>query len=263
MKSGSSKVNICHVVFAALTLLALVVVYYVVMHKGNDVLRTVSFYSSERFFDRLAGEPFDEYGYDGIDVSRHNGKILWDSVATSTNTKFVYIKATQGGRLADKCYYENLRDAKAAGLLVGSYHFFSSKASVMMQFLNFKNHVSKDDQDLVPVLDVEDGGISEKWSREQLQDSVAAFASLVKSHYGKLPVIYSNEHFYNTMLAPRFNNHYLFIANYNGRAPSIIEDGKANLWQYTERGHIRGVGERVDLIKLVNGMSVENLLLER
>lgn len=254
------KQNKAHYLLVVAFLLFVVVVF--VCRRGSMPKPHNSIMSSvEHFFDRFSSDPYDDYGYDGIDVSKHNGHILWDKVVAGSNAKFVYIKATQGDRIVDKRYYENLRGARAAGLLVGSYHFFTSKSSAMMQFLNFKNHATATDQDLTPVLDVEEGGIGSRWTREQMQDSVAVFVALVKKHYGKLPVIYSNEHYYNTMLAPRFNNHYLFIANYNGKSPTIAEDGMANLWQYSESGHIRGVGERVDLIRLVNGTKLEKLLL--
>ncbi len=253
------KSNSQYLLVIAFLVLVVVVFFY---RRRNPLKSKYSIVSRvEHFFDRFSSDPYDDYGYDGIDVSKHNGHILWDKVASDTNAKFVYIKATQGDRIADKRYYENLRGAMAAGLLVGSYHFFTSKSSAVMQFLNFKNHATVADQDLTPVLDVEEGGIGSRWTREQIQDSVAVFVALVKEHYGKLPVIYSNEHYYNTMLAPRFNNHYLFIANYNGKSPTIAEDGRANLWQYSESGHIRGVGERVDLIRLVNGTKLEKLLL--
>lgn len=250
------------ILLAIVVFIALLVVACILRFRSGRHLQVRSFLKwSEHFSDRFKDDAYDVYGYDGIDVSKHNGYILWNEVAANKNVRFVYVRATLGDRIADRRYTENLRDARAAGLLVGSYHFFTSKSSATMQFLNFRSHASVGEQDLVPVVDVEEGGIGSRWSREQLQDSVAVFAALVKKHYGKLPVIYSNEHYYNTMLAPRFNNHYLFIANYSGRQPEIDGGGKANLWQYTERGHIHGVGERVDLSRFVNGTELEKLLL--
>ena len=62
--------------------------------------------------------------YDGIDVSKHNGNINWQQVAEDKNIKFVYIKATEGFSIVDSKYKKNLREARATGLKVGSYHFF-------------------------------------------------------------------------------------------------------------------------------------------
>lgn len=84
--------------------------------------------------------------------------------------------------------------------------------------------VKKSEQDLIPVLDVEEKGIQGRWKGRQLQDSIQVFADLVKKHYGKYPIIYSNENFYNKEMGAKFNRYYLFIANYNSRQPSI--DGR-------------------------------------
>ena len=68
---------------------------------------------------------------------------------------------------------------------------------------------------------MEEKGIQGRWKGRQLQDSIQVFADLVKKHYGKYPVIYSNESFYNKEMGAKFNRYYLFIANYNSRQPSI------------------------------------------
>ena len=128
------KSNSQYLLVISFLVLVVVVSFY---RRRNPLKSKYSIVSRvEHFFDRFSSDPYDDYGYDGIDVSKHNGHILWDKVASDTNAKFVYIKATQGDRIADKRYYENLRGARAAGLLVGSYHFFTSKSSAVMQFLN-------------------------------------------------------------------------------------------------------------------------------
>ena len=47
---------------------------------------------------------------------------------------------------------------------------------------------------------------------------------LVKKHYGKYPIIYSNESFYNKEMGAKFNRYYLFIANYNVNPLSTAEE---------------------------------------
>lgn len=66
---------------------------------------------------------------------------------------------------------------------------------------------------------MEEKGIQGRWKGRQLQDSIQVFADLVKKHYGKYPIIYSNESFYNKEMGAKFNRYYLFIANYNSRNP--------------------------------------------
>ena len=242
----------------ALLTITLVIVYVVYPNKIRRLLILASS-NMEIFVDRLKGRPYTVEGYDGIDVSKHNGVIKWDEVAKNENVKFVYIKATEGKNHTDRRYSWNIRDARKAGLKVGSYHFFTSSGSATAQFAHFSTVVRKEEQDLIPVLDVEASGIKGKWNDKQLQDSIWTFLNLAKKHYGKYPIIYSNEHFYNHQLGHVFDDLYLFIANYKSR-PRLMGRGKHNIWQYTERGHLKGIGEYVDLNRLDNGMTVENLM---
>ena len=46
--------------------------------------------------------------YVGIDVSHHQGRILWDEVAKE-NIDFVYIKATEGATYVDPCFHYNIK----------------------------------------------------------------------------------------------------------------------------------------------------------
>ncbi len=212
------------------------------------------------FVDRLKGKPYSKSDYDGIDVSKHNGIIRWNEVAKDKRVKYVFIRATVGKGKVDPLYRRNIKGARRAGLKVGSYHFFTSKSSAIAQFLHFKSVVRKSEQDLIPVLDIEEDGIKGRWEGQQLVDSVKVFAGLVKKHYGKYPIIYSNEHFYNNEMGHQFNRYFLFVANYQA-VPDIDGKGKHNIWQYSERGHLRGIGEYVDLSRLMNGTTINDLKL--
>ena len=44
--------------------------------------------------------------YDGIDVSKYQGKIDWNLVAQDENIQFVYIKASEGASKVDKKYFD-------------------------------------------------------------------------------------------------------------------------------------------------------------
>lgn len=197
-------------------------------------------------------------GYDGIDVSRHNGRIDWKKVSKNRNIKYVFIKATEGYGHVDKNYLHNARQAHKHHLKVGIYHYFTSRSSALQQFNWFKQNANQTWQDLVPVVDVEE---MQGWrDHKQLQDSLAVFVRLVKKHYGCLPIIYSNRHFYNANLSPRFNKHYLFIASYSSRAP-ILNGASYDIWQYSEKGRIRGIEGYVDLSRMSKKMTLKKMLL--
>lgn len=196
--------------------------------------------------------------FDGIDVSKHQGKINWEEVATHKNIKFVYIKATEGRTMVDKTYKRNIREARKAGFKVGSYHFFKSNRNARDQFENFRQHVNKKEQDLIPMVDVEESGCRGA-SRAQLQASLDEFMKLMKEEYGAYPLLYSQYRFYNEKLAPEFNRYFIFIARYSDKEPVLRGSGKHNIWQYSERGKVSGINEYVDLDKFVNGTTINDI----
>lgn len=198
--------------------------------------------------------------YNGIDVSKHQGKIEWNKVAQDPKIQFVYIKATEGATLVDKNYQRNFKQAQAAGFKVGSYHFFTSYKTAQAQFENFKRHVDKNAQDLLPMVDVEETG-NRYAKRQTLQAHLAEFMELIRKEYGKYPLLYSQYKFYNELLAPEFNKYFIFMARYGSSEPVLRGGGKYNIWQYTERGHIDGIKETVDLDRFCNGTTLNDILL--
>ena len=197
-------------------------------------------------------------GYDGIDVSKHQGKIDWEEVAKDKNIQFVYIKATEGRTMLDKRYRENITGARKAGLKVGSYHFFTSRRSARDQFENFRSHLNRSEQDLIPMVDVEESGCK-RATRSELQKSLGEFMELMKAEYGCYPLLYSQYRFYNEKLAPEFNRYFIFMARYSSSEPVLHGQGKHNIWQYTERGKIKGIKGHVDLDRFVNGTSYRDI----
>lgn len=115
-------------------------------------------------------------------------------------------------------------------------------------------------QDLIPMIDIEREGVK-CWSKKQVQDSVALFAKLIKNKYGKKPLIYSHVNFYNSHLSPRFNKHFLFLSRYSSVRPSIKGVGRHNIWQYSDRGKIRGIRGHVDLDCFMSGTSLADIRL--
>lgn len=201
---------------------------------------------------------FTTGGYDGIDVSKHNGKIDWKKVSSDPNIKFVYVKASEGGTLGDSRYEQNVKEARRHGLKVGSYHFFTSRRTAKEQFENFRKRVKKSEQDLVPMLDVEAKG-NRGCTRSKLQASVKELMELMKAEYGQYPILYSGHDFYNTYLAPEFNHYYLFLARYGGSKPEVKGEGFWNIWQYSETGHIDGIKGKVDLNRFAPATSIRDI----
>ena len=191
----------------------------------------------------------------GIDVSHHNGNINWGQVP---DVEFVYIKATEGATYVDPMFQQNIKGAKAKKLRVGAYHYFRTTSSVQKQFENYKQHVKKSDIDLIPMVDVEE---CKKWPTTQFQDSLMRFIQLVKSHYGKAPMIYSVNTFYNKYCAPRFNNYHLIIGRYGNEKPFIKGKGTYTIWQKSQTGKLSGIPKEVDIDVFRKEVLIANILL--
>lgn len=198
--------------------------------------------------------------YNGIDVSRYQGRIDWPTVARDRKIQFVYIKATEGATHHDHTYDRNIRGARREGILVGSYHFFMADKTARQQFDNFKRHVDRGYQDLIPMVDVEDGGIRGR-SPEQLRATLAELMELMKAEYGRYPLLYCQYSVYIHYLHPDFGRYYLFVARYSPNAPTLPGSTRCNIWQYSEHGHIEGIKGEVDLDRFINGTTIEILKL--
>lgn len=95
----------------------------------------------------------------GIDVSHHQGAALDFTAMRREGVEFAFIKATEGATFVDSRFVTNVARARAAGLLVGAYHYVRSNASATAQAEHVRRTVPLD----VPVvLDVEanSGGVS-------------------------------------------------------------------------------------------------------
>ena len=75
----------------------------------------------------------------GFDISHHQGDVDWIEVAKDPNAGYIFLKATEGANFIDRNYRRNFREAKIAGLKVGSYHFFRPNVSGEVQYRHFIN----------------------------------------------------------------------------------------------------------------------------
>ena len=196
--------------------------------------------------------------YDGIDISRHQGKIRWDELKKNTHIQFIYIKATEGLTLNDPCYEENIKNARKHGFKVGSYHFLSKGSLGELQFLHFYHAINKSKQDLRPVIDVEDDGTF-GWSRSQIQSHLKGFIRACEMIYGVQPIIYCSASYYKDYLSPEFDEYLHFIASYSGK-PVLPGEPTYDIWQFSRKGRIPGIWNWVDLNRFAEGMNVEEIL---
>lgn len=190
----------------------------------------------------------------GIDVSKYQGTINWTKVAKDSTIRFVYIKATEGTSIQDPMYRTNITKAKKAGLLVGSYHLYSSKTTAYQQMGNIRKVIKKNEQDLVPVLDIEG-----HHSGRLYMERVDKLLELMEKEYGVKPVIYTSEQVYKQHFAgKKYAKYHIFIANYRGYPTT-----RFTLWQYTETGHCPGISGYVDFIRIHRNHSLSDVRMPK
>lgn len=199
--------------------------------------------------------------FDGIDVSRHQGKIHWKYVAKEPKVKYVYIKATEGATYVDPQFKRNFKKARKAKLAVGVYHFVVTTSSVFDQFVNLASHAPRKKCTLVPMLDIEQSGIRGRWTARQMRDSLRLFSNLILNYYGRAPIIYTGQNYYNTNLAPDFNHLMLMLARYGSNPPMMKGTGHYTAWQFTDKGRVAGINGAVDLSRLAPNTDVRTLFL--
>lgn len=197
--------------------------------------------------------------YDGIDVSSYQKDIDWSATAKDKNIKFVYVKATEGATYRSRHYQYNIENARQYGIHVGAYHFFRPNVPVEKQFRNFTSVVKKEDQDLIPLIDVEVRG--NNLTVKALVDSVLAFADRLEDHYGCKPMIYTGHAFYNSFLSGKISGYPLFIARYSKVEPRLTGGANWVLWQFSEKGVIAGIDHAVDLCRFNKGCGLKDILI--
>ncbi|MBQ3875490.1 Glycosyl hydrolases family 25 [Bacteroidales bacterium KHT7] len=217
--------------------------------------------SCERFQrqvdEAFLGRDWEERYRCGIDVSHYQGKINWDDLVEDKRVGFVYLKATEGATLVDNTYDFNFTEAKRVGLKVGSYHFYSTTIPISQQIENFSAALKQYDQDLVPIVDVEVRG---KKSHDTFCAELDSFLVMVTKACGTKPMIYTSSNFYNKYMAGRFDDYKLFIARYHLEAPTLIDDRQYVLWQYTSKGRVKGIAGAVDMNRIPDEFTFNELL---
>ena len=187
------------------------------------------------------------YDVHGIDISHYQGEIDWPQLLQSRLTdfpiEFIFMKATEGGDLADDAFVQNFTEAGNHGFIRGAYHFFSSKTDPLKQADFFIRTVKLAPGDLPPVLDVE---VTGKKTTKELQQSIKRWLDRVEAHYGVKPILYTSYKFKTRYLNDSiFDTYPYWIAHYY--VDSVKYEGKWHFWQHTDVGSVPGIGEDVDL----------------
>jgi lysozyme len=188
----------------------------------------------------------DGYQIHGIDVSRYQQRIAWESVR-SMNVNgvmigFAIIKATEGTDRVDPFFRRNWKKSKEAGMIRGAYHYFIHNKDGKVQAEKFIKAAELETGDLPPVLDVEAIG---RTKPADLRKEVKKWLMTVEEHYSVRPIIYTNANFYDSYLSGHFDDYPLWVAHYlEPYEPRVNRDW--TFWQHSEKGRVDGITSFVD-----------------
>lgn len=192
----------------------------------------------------------------GIDVSNWQGTIGWSGVA-SAETRFAFVKATEGATWTDAKFAFNREAAAAVGIACGAYHFLRATSKVEAQVDHFVSVVGRVRKgELPPVLDVEDPGQWKGHSKESLTNLVLQWLRAVEARFDVKPLVYLSPSFAKEKLLPlaELADYPLWIAHWTDRAPSVPAPWQDWLfWQYSSKGKLPGITENVVDLDYFNG----------
>ncbi|HEV7720895.1 MAG TPA: GH25 family lysozyme [Iamia sp.] len=180
----------------------------------------------------------------GIDVSNHQGAIDWDAVAAD-DIDFAYLKATEGGDHVDPRFASSWEDARAAGLDVGAYHFFTLCRPGAEQAANFLATMP-DGSDLPPALDLElTGNCADRPPADDVRREVRAFVDAVEEETGETVLLYVLDDWEDRYPSRDLGDRDRPL--WHRRIGPLRPGGDWTLWQYTGIARVDGIDGGVDL----------------
>ena len=179
-----------------------------------------------------------KYPVRGVDASHYQGQINWETIAEQGIT-FAFLKATEGSGTVDDCFAENWANARAAGLYVGAYHFFSFDSSASTQADNYCSTVPDVADALPPVIDLEFYRSDNLPSADAVRESLRILVNRMQNAYGKTPIIYTTKACWETYLKDADFAYTLWIRSIF-TSPSNNFTPDWTFWQYNPRGMLDG-----------------------
>ena len=187
--------------------------------------------------------------YKGIDVSAHQGKINWDTVA-AYGMDFVIIRITEAGNVIDSQFENNFAGCNKHKIPVGVYKYsyamtvaeIQSEARKVVSVLNGRKIQ-------FPVfLDLEHNN-QRALGSESIHKLAEAFRKIIVDA-GYQFAIYCNVDWYNTVICSHLKKYEFWIARYPANdTGNVVERLRPDWgvgWQYSSKAKIPGISGNVD-----------------
>ena len=187
-------------------------------------------------------KPTDKPPYRVIDVSDWQGQIDWAKVKASGIVGAI-IRYADGIDTLDRRFQENMKNAKANGLHIGSYIFSraKTKAQAEEEAIRLFNACKQYGCDMPLYIDLEVA------SNAKYANTVAqAFIAKIKELGGR-PGVYANLNWWNNYLKPTAQLSFaMWLAQYN-KTMDYKPKSYVGMWQYSSSGSVNGIKGKVDM----------------
>lgn len=166
----------------------------------------------------------------GTDVSHWQASVDWYAL-WDQGYRFVFIKVSEGYTYEDIRWKKHYDEARAAGFIVGAYHYFTPSVNGIAQAGWFYSVIKDVEWDLPPALDVEEppGGLS-----------TASYAARVRACIGEMkdlwqekPFIYTSANCWKYTGNMTIDVHW-WVAHWTARPDPFLPAGCPSwkVWQY-------------------------------
>lgn len=184
----------------------------------------------------------------GIDVSTWQGNIDWNKVKAD-GIEFAMLRSSFGKENPDKQtdnkFWQNYRNAKAAGVPIGAYHYsYATTVEDAKKEADFFLSIVKGCQFEYPIaFDIEDD--SQMYlGKDRITDIIMAFCERVQAA-GYYVSLYTNlDWISNRIDMSRAKAFDVWLAQWNDK-PTY--SGNFGMWQYTSSGSVNGISGNVDM----------------
>ena len=176
----------------------------------------------------------------GLDLSHHNGKILYEGLDT---LDFVFLKATEGTTHIDRDFETHYKGFKNKGIALGVYHFFRFDTDGKEQANHFLNRIKGHTFQVPLIVDVEHEN-NPKVRREKVIQRLNEFMQTIKKKTGQKPIIYTNGDGYSDFVEKEFDDHTLWLSSTNAWRPAMMD---CTFWQFNIDADLMEITHRADL----------------
>ena len=178
----------------------------------------------------------------GVDISKYNGRCNMD-LAKESGLSFVILKAGIGYSGEDPYWVRNYNACKKAGLGVGAYWYcYATNVDEALREADMFIHSLEGMEFDYPVyLDMEDKCQSRLGN--DLRTRIAyAFMKRVESSGYYVGLYTMKSWLDNSFDMERLKEFDLWVARWSSRGHGYKGPGLVGMWQYTNRGHFKGIG---------------------